>query len=209
MAAARMQQAMRILTMPALAVFAVGALAASPLRADIPTTEASIEELLGEDPSLSDLVQRDPAVLDAFRADPAMARRLAVRPTLVEKAIETATNPWVLFGLGAQFMFMMRFVIQWLASERRQRSHVPVIFWYFSMAGGLMLLTYAIHRRDPVFILGQSLGLLIYMRNLVLIYRRAWARRELLADRAEREAGRRGAGASVPAAGTSDPSPAG
>jgi lipid-A-disaccharide synthase-like uncharacterized protein len=122
---------------------------------------------------------------------------------------ELLTNPWVLFGFGAQFMFMMRFVVQWIASERKQRSHVPVIFWYFSMAGGLMLLTYAIQRRDPVFILGQSLGLLIYMRNLILIYRRAWARRELLADRAEKGAAQRGARADVSVSVASDSSPAG
>lgn len=77
---------------------------------------------------------------------------------------------WVLVGLGAQALFMMRFVVQWIASERARRSVVPVAFWYFSIFGGLTLLAYAIHRRDPVFILGQSLGTVIYLRNLWLIH---------------------------------------
>ena len=81
-----------------------------------------------------------------------------------------------------------------------------VIFWYFSVGGGLTLLAYAVYRRDPVFILGQSLGLLVYIRNLVLIYRRAWAYRELLADRAEAARDESSAGVSV--TGTSEPSPA-
>lgn len=60
--------------------------------------------------------------------------------------------------------------MQWLASERRKESVVPIAFWYFSIGGGLILLSYAIHRRDPVFILGQATGLLIYSRNLWFIY---------------------------------------
>ena len=81
-------------------------------------------------------------------------------------------NPWVLFGFGAQFLFFLRFFVQWLASERRGRSYIPVIFWWFSLAGGSMLFVYACQRRDPVFIAGQGLGCLIYIRNLILIYRR-------------------------------------
>jgi lipid-A-disaccharide synthase-like uncharacterized protein len=77
---------------------------------------------------------------------------------------------WVVFGLGGQLMFTARFLVQWIASERVGRSVVPVVFWYFSIAGGAILLAYAIHRQDPVFILGQSLGVLIYVRNLWLIY---------------------------------------
>ena len=65
----------------------------------------------------------------------------------------------------------MRFVVQWLASEKAKRSVVPLSFWFFSLGGGFLLLLYAIHRHDPVFIAGQALGLLIYIRNLVLIYR--------------------------------------
>ncbi|HUU85426.1 MAG TPA: lipid-A-disaccharide synthase N-terminal domain-containing protein [Phycisphaerae bacterium] len=92
-------------------------------------------------------------------------------------------TPWVVFGFAAQFMFGMRFVVQWIASERRRRSYVPVAFWYLSVCGGLMLLIYAIYRRDPVFMAGQSLGLVIYLRNLVLIHRRAGAYRDVTADR--------------------------
>lgn len=77
-----------------------------------------------------------------------------------------------LFGLAAQATFMARFVVQWLASERRGRSYVPIAFWYLSLLGGLMLFTYALIRRDPVFMLGQALGIAIYARNLVLIHGR-------------------------------------
>lgn len=77
---------------------------------------------------------------------------------------------WVAFGLAGQLMFSGRFIVQWLASERVGRSVVPVAFWYFSIAGGIILFTYAVYRGDPVFILGQSLGLFIYSRNLWLIY---------------------------------------
>ncbi len=78
---------------------------------------------------------------------------------------------WVALGFLAQGMFTMRFVVQWLASERAGKSVIPLAFWFFSMAGGLMLLVYAIQRRDPVFIAGQALGLLVYVRNLMLIRR--------------------------------------
>jgi lipid-A-disaccharide synthase-like uncharacterized protein len=78
---------------------------------------------------------------------------------------------WVAFGLFGQLMFTGRFLVQWIASERAQKSVMPVVFWYFSLAGGLILLAYAIWRRDPVFILGQSLGVFIYLRNLALIHR--------------------------------------
>ena len=77
---------------------------------------------------------------------------------------------WVLFGFLAQGLFMMRFLIQWIASERARRSVVPVAFWYFSLAGGVALLAYAVHRRDPVFMVGQALGTVIYARNLWLIH---------------------------------------
>lgn len=77
---------------------------------------------------------------------------------------------WVMVGLGGQVMFSMRFIVQWLASERAGRSVVPVVFWYFSIAGGLILFLYALHRQDPVFILGQGMGIFIYSRNLWLIH---------------------------------------
>ena len=82
---------------------------------------------------------------------------------------------WVAFGLAEQLLFMGRFLVQWIASEREKRSVVPLAFWYFSIGGGLILFTYACYRGDPVFILGQSMGLFIYIRNLWLI--RAEARR--------------------------------
>lgn len=77
---------------------------------------------------------------------------------------------WVIVGIGAQLLFSMRFIIQWIASEKQRRSVVPELFWWFSITGGVTLLAYAIHRADPVFILGQSLGVVIYLRNLWLIY---------------------------------------
>ena len=78
---------------------------------------------------------------------------------------------WVVFGLGGQLMFSGRFIVQWLASEKAGRSVIPLAFWYFSIAGGVILFAYAVYRQDPVFILGQSLGLFIYSRNLWLIFR--------------------------------------
>ncbi|MDI3547358.1 MAG: hypothetical protein PWR10_1010 [Halanaerobiales bacterium] len=78
---------------------------------------------------------------------------------------------WVIVGFLGQAMFSLRFLIQWLASERAQKSVIPVAFWYFSILGSLILLIYAIHRKDPVFIVGQSVGSFIYFRNLVLIKR--------------------------------------
>jgi len=76
---------------------------------------------------------------------------------------------WLLLGFGGQVLFMGRFVIQWLASERRGRSVIPVSFWYLSILGALVLLAYAVHRRDPVFVAGQGLGVAIYLRNLHLV----------------------------------------
>ena len=84
---------------------------------------------------------------------------------------------WVVVGLSGQAMFSMRFILQWIASERAGRSTVPVAFWYFSIAGGLILLAYALYRQDPVFVLGQGMGILIYSRNLWLIH--AERRREV------------------------------
>ncbi|MBM3317645.1 MAG: lipid-A-disaccharide synthase N-terminal domain-containing protein [Candidatus Eisenbacteria bacterium] len=95
---------------------------------------------------------------------------------------------WLAAGLLAQALFAARFLVQWIASERARESVVPVAFWYLSLAGGAMLLAYAVHRRDPVFILGQSMGLFVYGRNLLLIHRRAAAER-----RASGMAGDRGA----------------
>ncbi|MEM8571272.1 MAG: lipid-A-disaccharide synthase N-terminal domain-containing protein [Pseudomonadota bacterium] len=77
---------------------------------------------------------------------------------------------WVVLGLSGQLLFSMRFLIQWITSERARKSVIPVAFWYFSIAGGIILFTYAVYRRDPVFILGQATGIIIYSRNLYLIY---------------------------------------
>jgi len=77
---------------------------------------------------------------------------------------------WIVLGFVAQALFTMRFVVQWLASEREKRSVVPIAFWFFSLGGGTLLLVYAIQRQDPVFIAGQAMGLFIYVRNLKLIF---------------------------------------
>jgi lipid-A-disaccharide synthase-like uncharacterized protein len=78
---------------------------------------------------------------------------------------------WLAFGILAQLLFTARFLVQWFASERAGRSVVPIAFWFFSLGGGIMTLVYGIVRREPIIILGQSLAIVIYLRNLVLIYR--------------------------------------
>jgi lipid-A-disaccharide synthase-like uncharacterized protein len=78
---------------------------------------------------------------------------------------------WIVIGLMGQLLFSCRFILQWIASEKNKRSVIPIAFWYLSIGGSLILLSYAIHRTDPVFIIGQSGGLIIYVRNLILIYR--------------------------------------
>ena len=84
----------------------------------------------------------------------------------------TTEHFWLAVGLVGQFFFFSRFLVQWIASERRKESVVPVSFWFFSIGGGCVLLVYAIYRRDPVFILGQGAGLFVYLRNLYLIRRK-------------------------------------
>ena len=79
---------------------------------------------------------------------------------------------WILFGFFGQALFFMRFFTQWIASEKKKESVIPIYFWYFSIGGGAVLFTYAVHQRDPVFIVGQATGLFIYLRNLALIYRK-------------------------------------
>lgn len=86
----------------------------------------------------------------------------------VETRLDAA---WLVIGLVGQLMFTARFVVQWIASERAGKSVVPVIFWYFSLVGGTIVLAYGIHRVEPVIILGQLPGVLIYSRNLWLIHR--------------------------------------
>ena len=79
--------------------------------------------------------------------------------------------PWLIVGLTGQVFFSARFIIQWIYSEINKKSIIPTAFWFFSILGGITLLLYAIHRKDPVFILGQSAGLLIYARNLYFIHK--------------------------------------
>ena len=78
-------------------------------------------------------------------------------------------NGWVVLGFIGQAAFFMRFLVQWIASEKKGESFIPIYFWYLSLTGGTILLVYAIHIGDPVFTLGQSCGMLVYIRNLVLI----------------------------------------
>lgn len=76
---------------------------------------------------------------------------------------------WVILGFVAQAFFTMRFVVQWIASERARQSVIPVAFWFFSIGGGILLLVYALYRKDPVFIAGQAFGLFVYARNLYFV----------------------------------------
>ena len=90
---------------------------------------------------------------------------------------------WLVLGFVGQLVFSMRFIVQWICSERKKRSYVPLIFWYFSLGGGIILLVYSIHRKDPVFIVGQVSGLIVYVRNLMLIYQhKAAQERDLQED---------------------------
>lgn len=81
------------------------------------------------------------------------------------------THAWLIIGFAGQGLFFSRFLVQWLKSEMVGRSVIPVAFWYFSVGGGIILLAYSIHQRDPVFIIGQGTGLVVYARNLYLIFR--------------------------------------
>ena len=83
----------------------------------------------------------------------------------------TIETIWIATGFLGQGLFFGRWVVQWLASERSATSKVPISFWYLSLVGGLITLAYAIYRKDPVFIAGQSIGAVVYVRNLMLIYR--------------------------------------
>jgi lipid-A-disaccharide synthase-like uncharacterized protein len=82
-----------------------------------------------------------------------------------------AQTLWLAVGFSGQLLFTARFLVQWITSERARRSVVPMAFWYLSLAGGLTLLSYALYRRDPVFIAGQAAGAVVYIRNIVLIVR--------------------------------------
>ncbi len=90
-------------------------------------------------------------------------------------------DPWFIFGMTAQFVFFLRFFVQWLASEKKKRSTVPIVFWYLSLVGGAMTFVYALRQAEPVWMLAQFLGCFIYARNLMLIY----GHRRRLRERAE------------------------
>jgi lipid-A-disaccharide synthase-like uncharacterized protein len=90
----------------------------------------------------------------------------------------TRLDWWAYVGIIAQALFTGRFLVQWIASEKAGRSVIPFSFWILSISGGLLLLVYALYRRDPVFIMGQSLGVVIYLRNLVFVLRERREERE-------------------------------
>jgi lipid-A-disaccharide synthase-like uncharacterized protein len=130
----------------------------------------------------------------ARRAPPPenLAARISRTFAQVFSVSSTGELIWIAIGLLGQILFAGRMIVQWIVSEYHKRVHVPTIFWWMSLLGSSMLLSYFCWRRDPVGILGQSSGWLIYGRNLWLIYhpRRAGADRALTSDRipAERDA---------------------
>ena len=91
--------------------------------------------------------------------------------TYLHDVFVTRLDWWVLLGFVAQIFFTLRFMVQWIASERLGRSVIPVAFWWFSIGGGLLLFIYALYRRDPVFITGQGFGVFVYLRNLYFVLR--------------------------------------
>jgi len=86
-------------------------------------------------------------------------------------ALTFMESVWLGIGFFGQSLFFSRWIIQWIASERKAESQMPIAFWYMSLGGGLIVLAYAIHRRDPVFIAGQGIGAFVYLRNLMLIHK--------------------------------------
>ena len=86
--------------------------------------------------------------------------------------LDVLAQPMGMLGMLGQALFFSRFLVQWIASEKRGRSVVPLSFWYLSIGGGGLLLVYALWRKDPVIVLGQAVGLFVYVRNLMLIHRR-------------------------------------
>jgi len=81
-------------------------------------------------------------------------------------------NGWVLFGFLGQAAFSARFLVQWIVSEKKKESTIPIVFWYLSLVGGFILFIYALHQRDLVFSVGQGSGVVVYLRNLILIQRK-------------------------------------
>jgi lipid-A-disaccharide synthase-like uncharacterized protein len=94
-----------------------------------------------------------------------------LRMSALREAAETLVHPIGILGLVGQACFFSRFLLQWIVSERRGQSTMPVLFWYFSIVGSILVLIYALWKRDPVFVLGQSVGMVVYIRNLALIRR--------------------------------------
>ena len=90
---------------------------------------------------------------------------------LIYSELQLSESFWLILGFTAQLLFSARFLVQWIASERAGMSVVPVLFWWLSIIGSILLLWYAIRRRDPVFIVGQATGVCVYARNLVLIWK--------------------------------------
>ena len=94
----------------------------------------------------------------------------------LQNVFVTKLSWWVLLGYAGQALFTMRFVVQWIATERARKSVIPVAFWFFSIGGGLLLFGYALYISDPVFILGQGFGVFVYLRNLYFVYRERGAK---------------------------------
>lgn len=92
-------------------------------------------------------------------------------PGFIQTVLSKLNTPWAVAGLLGQAMFGLRFLVQWLASERAGRSIIPMPFWIFSLFGSWLLLAYAIYLKDPVFILANTFNTLIYVRNLMLIFK--------------------------------------
>ena len=96
---------------------------------------------------------------------------VTILPFLPNSLVTNPEQLMIIVGFAGQGLFAMRFILQWLSSEKQAKSVIPVAFWYFSIGGGAVLLLYAIWRQDPVIICGQGLGLFIYLRNLYFIRR--------------------------------------
>ena len=116
-----------------------------------------------------DSMDRENRLPCAFRASRAS---YAYDGSIMSMSIETI---WLAIGFLGQGLFFGRWVVQWIASEKKAESQVPISFWYMSLIGGLITLAYAIYREDPVFIAGQSIGSIVYIRNLMLISRASQA----------------------------------
>lgn len=107
----------------------------------------------------------------------ALTLALASSDRSLAALLEKVKNPFALLGLAGQAIFFTRFLVQWIASERAGRSLIPIGFWYLSIAGGFMVLLYGFYIWDPVVILGQTTGVFVYGRNLVLVHRERRRRR--------------------------------